>query len=319
MAAIGLAAMAALCATPAAANQAAVKSAPAAESPSEAQAIKAYWTPRRMRQAEPREVTPTRREAARGARATAASRGRGEPGSVPPTPGAGGITGEVKVPMANLVSNPSRYPYRTHGKVFFRWRGGDYVCSATTVNTPTKRVIFTAGHCIIDEGTRSSRFAFVPGYKNGSRPYGTFVATKFFWIQAWAQNANFSYDMAAAVLGGARKVGQVVGTRGIRWNLPRRQNFVSYGYPAGLPYNGEQLYNCPSPYKGQDRTTSRPRTQWITCDMTGGSSGGGWIVRGESLNSVNSYGYLTQPNRMYGPYFGPAARHLYNRVKNQAP
>jgi V8-like Glu-specific endopeptidase len=319
MAAVGLAAIAALWASPAAANPAAVSSAPGADSASEAKAIKEYWTPRRMRQAEPRDVTPTRREVARAARATAASRGRGEARSVPPTTGAGEITGEVKVPMANLVRNPSRYPYRTQGKVFFRWRGGDWVCSATTVNTPTKRVIFTAGHCIIDEGSRSSRFAFVPGYKNGARPYGTFVATKLFWIQAWGQNANFSYDMAAAVLGGARKVGQVVGTRGIRWNLPRRQNFVSYGYPASPPYNGEQLYNCPSPYRGQDPTTDRPRTQWITCDMTAGSSGGGWIVRGEFLNSVNSYGYLTQPNRMYGPYFGNAARNLYNTVKNVAP
>jgi hypothetical protein len=53
--------------------------------------------------------------------------------------------------------------------------------------------------------------------------------------------------------------------------------------------------------------------------MTGGSSGGGWIVRGEYLNSVNSYGYVTQPNRMYGPYFSSVVQRLYNRVKNKAP
>lgn len=315
--AIGLAA--ALLTATAAANPTAVRSAPGAASASEARQIKEYWTPRRMRQAEPFDVRPSRREVARAARASAESTSRGEAGTVPPTEGAGTITTALKDPMANRVGNPSQYPYRTQGKVFFTWRGGDYVCSATTVNTPTKRVIFTAGHCVIDEGSRSSRFAFVPGYQNGSRPYGTFVATKLFWIQAWGQNANFSYDVAAAVLGGSRKVGQVVGTRGIKWNLPRQQNFVSYGYPAGLPYNGEQLYNCPSPYMGQDRTTNPPRTQWITCDMTGGSSGGGWIVRGEYLNSVNSYGYVTQPNRMYGPYFSSVVQRLYNRVKNKAP
>jgi steroid delta-isomerase-like uncharacterized protein len=316
--AIGLVATMALGA--AAAKPTTVRSAPGADSASEAKAIKEYWTPRRMRQAEPLDVTPTRREVARAARAGATSAAqRGDAGTVPPTKGAGAIATELKVPMANRVRNPSRYPYRTQGKVFFTWRGGDYVCSATTVNTPTKRVIFTAGHCIIDEGSRSSRFAFVPGYRNGSRPYGTFVATRLFWIQAWGRHGNFSYDVAAAVLGGSRKVGQVVGTRGIKWNLPRQQNFVSYGYPAGLPYNGEQLYNCPSPYRGQDRTTSPPRTQWITCDMTGGSSGGGWIVRGEYLNSVNSYGYVIEPNRMYGPYFGSAVRRRYNQVKNKAP
>jgi V8-like Glu-specific endopeptidase len=316
--AIGGAALMALGTASVAANPAPVRSAPAADSLPEAKAVKEYWTPRRMRLAEPRDVTLTPRDVARAA-VTARPPGRGKAGSVPPTTGASATSGKVRIRRANLVGNPSRYPYRTQGKVFFRWRGGDYVCSATTVNTPTKRVIFTAGHCVIDEGTRSSRLAFVPGYTNGSRPYGTFVATKLFWIKPWAQNGNFSYDMAAAVLGGARKVGQVVGTRGIKWNLPRRQNFVSYGYPAGLPYNGEQLYSCPGPYRGQDPSTSHPRTQWITCDMTGGASGGGWIVGGRFLNSVNSYGYLTQPNRMYGPYFGAAAQRLYNRVKNQAP
>jgi V8-like Glu-specific endopeptidase len=316
--AIGLAASA-LWTAMAVANPVAVKSAPGAESAVEAKAVKEYWTPRRMRQAEPLDVTPTPREVARAARASAGSTARGEVGTVRPTKGAKPLVTELEVPTANRVRSPSRYPYRTQGKAFFRWRGGDYVCSATTVNTPTKRVIFTAGHCIIDEGSRSSRFAFVPGYENGSRPYGTFVATRLFWIQAWGRRGNFSYDVGAAVLGGARKVGQVVGTRGFKWNLPRQQNFLSYGYPAGFPYNGEQLYNCPSPYRGLDRSTSPPRTQWITCDMTAGSSGGGWIVRGEYLNSVNSYGYVTQPNRMYGPYFGSAVKRLYNRVRNKTP
>jgi hypothetical protein len=45
--------------------------------------------------------------------------------------------------------------------------------------------------------------------------------------------------------------------------------------------------------------------------MTGGSSGGGWIV-GSSVYSVNSYGYTNQPDVMYGPYQGDVAQSLYN-------
>jgi hypothetical protein len=48
----------------------------------------------------------------------------------------------------------------------------------------------------------------------------------------------------------------------------------------------------------------------IDCDMTGGSSGGGWIAGG-SLVSVNSYGYATLPNVMFGPYQGSVAQGLY--------
>jgi hypothetical protein len=49
----------------------------------------------------------------------------------------------------------------------------------------------------------------------------------------------------------------------------------------------------------------------IGCDMTGGSSGGGWIV-GNDLYSENSYGYGNQPNVMYGPYLDDTAQAVYN-------
>ena len=45
--------------------------------------------------------------------------------------------------------------------------------------------------------------------------------------------------------------------------------------------------------------------------MTGGSSGGGWIV-GNNVMSVNSYGYSNQPNVMFGPYLGSVAQSVYN-------
>jgi hypothetical protein len=49
----------------------------------------------------------------------------------------------------------------------------------------------------------------------------------------------------------------------------------------------------------------------IGCDMTGGSSGGGWIVGG-TLYSENSYGYDNQPNVMYGPYLESVAQSVYH-------
>jgi len=304
----------------AAANPAAVVSNSEAASAVHAKKVKTYWTPRRMRHATPLTAMPSRRDVAKAAAAAPAIDARGKVQTVPPTRGRADNP-LTKVPMANLISNPSVYPYRTQGKVFFKSGGGSYVCSATVVNTPTKRVVFTAGHCVVDEDVWSTNFAFVPGYKNGSKPYGTFVAANdsLYSLQGWATAGNYSYDMAAAVLGGTRKVAEIVGSRGIKFNLARQQNFVSFGYPAGLPFNGQQLYSCPSPYKGQDPTTTNPRTQWINCNMTGGSSGGGWIVQGQYLNSVNSYGYNTQPGRMYGPYFGTGAQNLYNGVKSLAP
>ena len=51
----------------------------------------------------------------------------------------------------------------------------------------------------------------------------------------------------------------------------------------------------------------------IDCDMTGGSSGGGWIAGG-GVASVNSYGYSTLPNVMFGPYQGSVAQSLYTQA-----
>jgi hypothetical protein len=101
-----------------------------------------------------------------------------------------------------------------------------------------------------------------------------------------------------------------VGGRGIAFNYNRSQNYVSYGYPAAPPFTGERLWTCNSPLQASDNSAS-PQTMGIGCDMTGGSSGGGWIVGG-NLYSVNSYGYSNQPNVMYGPYLDGVAQSVYN-------
>jgi len=318
--ALALACLAALWVSAAAASSASVASHSTASSAAKIQRVKHFWTPRRMRDATPLSATPSPREVARASRASAIPSGRSRVGTVPPTPGPSESgTAAGPSPKAQQIVDPTKYPYRTQGKLFFRWKGGTYVCSATVVNTPSKRVIFSAGHCAVDGGVWSTNVAFVPGYHNGVRPYGTFVATKLYSPNAWINDENFSYDMSAAVLGGTQRVANAVGSRGIRWNLARQQTFVSYGYPAGSPFDGEKLWSCPSPFRGLDWFSDSPRTQWITCSMTGGSSGGGWIIQNAYLNSVNSYGYDGEPNRMYGPYFGTAAANLYNTVKNQAP
>jgi V8-like Glu-specific endopeptidase len=285
-----------------------------ASSTAQIKQVKRYWTAKRMKTATPVRAVPTKREVARGARSGSKVAGRGRPVTVQPS------AGLAKQPMAaQQVPDPTVYPYRTQGKLFFTAGGSGYVCSATVVNTPSQRVIFSAGHCAIDGRQVSKHVAFVPGYHNGVRPYGKFVATKSYSTPGWINNENFSDDMSAFVLGGTQKVAEVVGSRGIQFNQPRQENFVSFGYPAGSPFNGESLYSCTSPYKGQDPTTGNPRTQWINCNMTGGSSGGGWIIQDQYLNGLNSYGYNGQRNRMYGPYFGDQAMSLYNTVKNVAP
>ncbi len=44
--------------------------------------------------------------------------------------------------------------------------------------------------------------------------------------------------------------------------------------------------------------------------MSGGASGGGWMAS-STLLSVTSYGYVNEPNRLYGPYLSRGAKALY--------
>ena len=104
----------------------------------------------------------------------------------------------------------------------------------------------------------------------------------------------------------------MVGGRNIAFNTARQQNYAAHGYPAAPPFNGQRLWVCNSPLIYDD-TSANPPTMGIDCDMTGGSSGGGWIAGG-SVVSVNSYGYTTLPNVMFGPYQGSVAQSLYTQA-----
>ena len=61
------------------------------------------------------------------------------------------------------------------------------------------------------------------------------------------------------------------------------------------------------PTKGYGGSTD----QGLACNMTGGSSGGGWIQNG-SLSSVTSLGYTGVKNILWGPYFGSTIQAVYN-------
>ena len=280
--------------------------------------VKQYWTSERMRQAEAARIDS--------ASIPSPSEGLppvavGEPTVIP----AQGTKGRTL--RSSLISNPTTLPYRLHGKVFFQARDfngvwDDYVCSGTVVNSPSGRVVITAGHCVF-ENFWSRRFVFVPGYHDGIEPYGEFVAKRLTaptrWVKTqWTRPTYaLSYDVGAVVLKGATPVQTAIGgARGIAFNVGRSREYTSFGYPAAYPFDGESLFTCTSQFGGRDIGTFSPSPGWINCDMTGGSSGGGWIFGNEFLNSVNSYGYGNGSPRMYGPYFGNVIKRLYNSVKN---
>jgi hypothetical protein len=254
-------------------------------------AVQRYWTPERMRNARPadRVLSGTYAPAAKARKKPAAA---------------------VQIPPP-YTSQPTS----TNGKVFFTDDGLNYVCSGTALLSGNKSVVWTAGHCVHDGASNfHTNWAFVPAYADGSAPYGTWTARTLLTTSGWASGGDFSYDNGAAVvsLNGGQALTDVVGGRNPAFNYTRQQTYAAHGYPAGPPFNGQRLWVCTSPLRYDD-TSANPPTMGIDCDMTGGSSGGGWIAGG-SVASVNSYGYTTLPNVMFGPYQGSVSQGLYTQA-----
>jgi V8-like Glu-specific endopeptidase len=272
--------------------------------------LRAFWTAKRLRGAEPLPLLTYSRPGGHLVQAD----GGASPATLDPSAD-GTDTGD-----------PTVFPNRANGIVFFFYDATQYRCSGSVVDSPAGDVVLTAGHCVIApaSGAQATDIVFIPGYRDGAEPFGEWPATSFVTTAQWqstsgsgdSDNADEAGDIAMLTLanrpGDGATIQSVVGAVGIGFNQPRNQTYMEYGYPAGFPYqNEERLYELTSPLAGNDSSFT-PATMAITSDFTGGSSGGPWLVGSPPVAlSVNDYKYSSDPNHMYGPYFGSIAQQLY--------
>jgi hypothetical protein len=198
---------------------------------------------------------------------------------------------------------------RTNGKIFGTDPvEGRYTCSGTALGTPSRSIVLTAGHCVVEGRHWGRDIVFVPAYDHGARPFGAFVASAVYAMPQWRRAENPDYDVAAIMVKPNRlgTLGDVVGDREWTTGRSRFSGFQIFGYPAGA-LQGESLRTCDTRGLGSDPLTNGipgPPTLPGTCDMAGGSSGGAWIVDGRYVDGVTSYGYTRRHSRLYSPYFG---------------
>jgi V8-like Glu-specific endopeptidase len=263
----------------------------------EASAARRFWTAARMQAARPRE-------------------GQG--------PAAHGSSlNPVLTATSETIPDPTLRQYRVNGAIFINEGGGYGRCSGTSVVSPNKSAVITAGHCVYDEGIWSNqKWVFVPGYHHGERPFGTFTAHWLGTTPAWHGRENENFDVGAAVVGRNEKgqtLAAAVGADRVATGLSPQQTFDVYGYPVEKPFNGGTLQVCrEAPFEGHDfgsLLTPGPLNLAISCDDSAGGSGGGWVIEGDVVDGVTTYGYDEDPFTNFGPYFGGAVAHLYTRAK----
>jgi V8-like Glu-specific endopeptidase len=234
---------------------------------------------------------------------------------------------------AGMISDTEVFPNVTHGKLFFQIPGvGTFVCSGTVVGSDTLDVVWTAGHCVTegDGGGFFANFLFVPGYDDGAAPAGEWVGEYAVTSSQWKSSGDFRYDVAALTMapdGSDQEIQEVVGARGIAFNQDPDQTYRSIGHPAAAPFDGRYMFYCDSDLGYLDVFSPSPAPMAIGCDMTGGSSGGGWIVEDEVtgegfVHSVNSYGYETgteeYEDTMFGPQLGNVAAAVHEAAGGEA-
>ncbi len=207
-----------------------------------------------------------------------------------------GIPASAAAPAVTHAAGRAAEGLRSVGKLFFSDASANYVCSAAAINTPERNLVVTAGHCVNSGGVRGflggcragsyyRNFQFVPAYDNGAAPYGTWIGVSAIAPAEWINGCNvFSRDqamIAVAPLGGVNLV-DAVGGNALAWNYPQRQDGVrAVGWPAQAPYDGKSRQECTaSTTVGEDG-----RDAQMSCQLTGGASGGPWFLRMASADT----------------------------------
>lgn len=214
------------------------------------------------------------------------------------------------------IAEPAVPPNVVNGRLFIRQKGQKGYCSATAINSPSRQLVLTAGHCVnsgplgIRGNSAWSRYVlFVPAYSNGVAPFGAFPARRnaVFALPDWVQFANPNFDVGAILVSpnrdGFNVADAVGGGVSIVLNQSRHQQFQTFGYPGKT----RAMQGCESPYVGDDSLTYRipgPPTMAIRCHWAPGASGGGWLIReGGAINGLTSYGKRRDKIHTFSPYF----------------
>ncbi|CAL9539041.1 trypsin-like serine peptidase [Streptomyces sp. enrichment culture] len=271
-----------------------------------------FWTPQRMREARPLDLLSVDRTAVH------KQLRRGAPATVAPTAPDAGV---LAFPHSGGAWTGGGKVVATAGRVFFTYQGRTASCSGNAVTSANKSTVLTAGHCVKLEGAWHTNWVFVPGYHDGQAPYGRWTATKTLSTPQWTASEDINYDVGAAVVAplDGHALTDVVGGQGLAFNTGYNLPMYAFGFPAASPYNGEKFIYCSG---NTSRDFLLSNDHGMTCNMTGGSSGGPWFTRfdeatGTGLqSSVNSFKYNFLPNRMYGPYFGADAQNLYQAAQS---
>ena len=254
-------------------------------------------------------------------------------------PAAGKTAGSSKGSPSTTILSTTDWPDGAQiaqtavGKVFFTVGSSRYVCSGALVQDgkSDRAIVLTAGHCAWDQASGSfvTNWMFIPNYDQF--PNGTqWIAAALFVRDEFASQSSFNTtallnDWAFAVL----KPGAVSFPDSNAYpysesGFSNGSTSFAFGYPAAKPYDGLSLKYAGATIFTDPGTSNG--TWGMNSNMTGGASGGPWLSypyskdgldfgKSGSISSLNSYKYLRDNTKMYGPIFNSRTTSTFDAAK----
>jgi V8-like Glu-specific endopeptidase len=226
---------------------------------------------------------------------------------VPQEFGTGGLPYTTSQVNAFFDDTDVHYPFSAAGKLFYNVGTNTFVCSASLI---ARGVVVTAAHCVGNFGQNQfyANWQYVPAYNNGVAPYGVSTAKSAMVLSSYldgtdpcAQAGVICQDDVAVITLNPLN-GTYVGTNtgwlgvaadGYGFTGSATTQITQLGYPVAL--DGGQLMERTDSLGYVD--INRSNNTIIGSLMTGGSSGGPWVVN------------LGLPPSLSGTAFGQAAAH----------
>jgi V8-like Glu-specific endopeptidase len=204
------------------------------------------------------------------------------------------------------------------GALFEADSSGQHFCTASVVDSPGEDLLVTAAHCINSGNGNGYKndIVFIPGYHDGTAPYGIWTPQRLLVAPQWANSADPDFDVGFVILQpyDGENIEQVLGANQLGYDSSYRYLVRVTGYPD----------SADAPITCVNWTTRQSATQLrFDCGgYTDGTSGSPWVThfspRSRTGTIVGVIGGYQQggdsPAISYSAYFGSGVRQLYQQA-----
>lgn len=201
------------------------------------------------------------------------------------------------------------------GALFSHDASGNHFCTASVVTSPGRDLLITAAHCIHggQGGGYRTDIVFIPGYQDGTTPYGVWTPSRLIVDPRWASSSDPDFDVGFVVLQplDGKNIEDVLGANQIGFDAGFSNLVRVTGYPSSA--------NVPVTCRNWTSQQSARQVRFDCGGFFGGTSGSPWITRfdprtrtGTIVGVIGGYQEGGDTDSIsYSAYLNDAIRRLY--------